>query len=386
MSTGQETSSSAIRVSTLELFFDLVFVFVITQLTDVLAEHLDVAHLVDTLLILGVTWWMYSGYAWLTNAVAPNSTTRRTLLLTGMAGFLLMGLAIPEAFGQHGWLFGVSYLVVNLVHSGLFMTAGPAAVRSMRVLAPLNVTSAALVLAGGFVPEPWRHLCWLAALALQIATPYLHPIEMHIVAAGHFVERHGLVVIVAIGESIVAIGLSFRGLELGAGAILAAVLGLCIAYYLWWIYFATDDARSERVLAGATDPLRRARLALSGWGYAHYPMLLGIIVLSVGVKEASAAEFGGLEWRYAVALGGGVALYQLGHAWFLRLLGLSGVWHRVIAALVVLATVPLGHLWAIAQLAAVPIVMFAAALLEDLPEVRRTGSTAIGNFGRNPDA
>lgn len=382
MPTGQD----AIRVSTLELFFDLVFVFVITQLTDVLAEHLDLARLADTLLILGVTWWMYSGYAWLTNAVAPNSTTRRTLLLTGMAGFLLMGLAIPEAFGEHGWLFGVSYLVVNLVHSALFMTAGPEAIRAMRLLAPLNLTSAALVLAGGFVPEPWRHLCWLAALALQIATPYLHPIEMHIVAAGHFVERHGLVVIVAIGESIVAVGLGFRGLELGGGAILVAVLGLCIAYYLWWIYFATDDARSEHVLASATDLLRRARLAISGWGYAHYPMLLGVVILSVGIKKAAPAQFDGLKGDYAIALGGGVALYQLGHAWFLRLLGLSGVRHRVVAALVVLATIPLGHVSAIAQLAAIPIIMIAAALIEDLPEVRRTGSTAIGNFGRDPGA
>jgi low temperature requirement protein LtrA len=386
MPPGQETSSPAIRVSTLELFFDLVFVFVITQLTDMLADHVDLAHLVDTLLILGVTWWMYSGYAWLTNAVAPNSTTRRTLLLTGMAGFLLMGLAIPDAFGEHGWLFGVSYLVVNLVHSALFLSAGPGAVRALRTLAPLNLTAAALVLAGGFVPEPWRHLCWLAALALQIATPYLHPIEMHIVAAGHFVERHGLVVIVAIGESIVAIGLGFRDLELGVGAILVAVLGLCVAYYLWWIYFATDDERSEKVLAAATDPLRRARLAITGWGYAHYPMLLGIVVLSVGIKKTVGHAFEPLPWEYAIALAGGAALYQLGHAWFLRLLGLSGVWHRVLAALVVSATVPLGHLSAIAQLAAIPVIMGGAALIEDLPEVRRTGSTAIGDFGRNSGA
>jgi low temperature requirement protein LtrA len=384
MSTGQEASSSAIRVSTLELFFDLVFVFVITQLTDVLADHFDLDHLVDALLILGVTWWMYSGYAWLTNAVAPSSTTRRTLLLTGMAGFLLMGLAIPHAFGEDAWLFGVSYLVVNLVHSALFLSAGPGVFAALRRLAPLNLTAAALVLAGSFVPEPWRHLCWLAAWVLQIATPYLHRIDMHVIAAGHFVERHGLVVIVAIGESIVAIGLGFREMELGPGAILVAVLGLCISYYLWWIYFATDDVRSEHVLGGTTDPLRRARLALTGWGYAHYPMLLGIVILSVGVKKTAPAQFDGLKWEYALALGGGVALYQLGHAWFLRLLGLSGVWHRVVASLVVLATVPLGHLSAIAQLAAIPIIMIGAALIEDMPEVRRTGSTAIGDFGRNP--
>src|SRR5213076_693325 len=114
----------AIRVSTLELFFDLVFVFTITQLTDVLVHHLDAVGVVRVLLMLGVIWWMYGGYAWLTNAVAPSSTTRRSLLLSGMAGFLLIALAVPGAFGASGWIFGVAYLGVNLVHLVLFIRAG----------------------------------------------------------------------------------------------------------------------------------------------------------------------------------------------------------------------------------------------------------------------
>src|SRR3954449_3612000 len=142
----QEAPQASIRVSTLELFFDLVFVFTITQLAETLSENLTVATLGNVMLILAVVWWMYSGYAWLTNAVAPNSTTRRTLLLTGMAGFLVMSLAIPEAFGEYGWLFGASYLVVNVVHSALFMNAGPGAVRAMRLLTPLNLLAAAFVL------------------------------------------------------------------------------------------------------------------------------------------------------------------------------------------------------------------------------------------------
>src|SRR3954464_14058604 len=123
-----------IRVSTLELFFDLVFVFTITQLAEMLGDHLDMSTVGNVVLILAVVWWMYSGYAWLTNAVAPSSTTRRTLLLTGMAGFLVMALAIPDAFGAAGWLFGVSYLVVNVVHSALFLQAGPGAVAALRGL------------------------------------------------------------------------------------------------------------------------------------------------------------------------------------------------------------------------------------------------------------
>ncbi|GIE51127.1 low temperature requirement protein A [Amorphoplanes nipponensis] len=368
----------------MELFFDLVFVFTITQLTETLAEHVTLATLGDVLLMLFVIWWMYSGYAWLTNAVAPTSTTRRTLLLAGMAGFLVMALAVPEAFGAYGWLFGVSYLVVNLVHSALFLQAGPGARTAMRQLAPLNILAALLVLAGGLLPEPYRHLCWVAAPLVQIAAGYLHRIEMHSILAGHFVERHGLVMIVAIGESIVAIGLGFRGVRLDGAAILVAVLGLCVAYYLWWIYFAGDDERSEHVLAGTADPRRRARLALDGWGYAHYVMLLGVVVLAVGIKKTVGHAFEPLHWGEAVALGGGVALYQLGHAGFLRRLGLAGWPHRVVAAAAVLATIPLGHVRAVAQLAAIPVIMAAAAIIEDLPRVRRDGSTAISSFGRTP--
>jgi len=379
-------AESGFRVSTLELFFDLVFVFTVTQLTETLAEHVTLATLGNVMLMLFVIWWMYSGYAWLTNAVAPNSSTRRTLLLVGMAGFLVMALAIPEAFGEYGWLFGVSYLVVNLVHSALFWKAGPGAARALRRLAPLNLLAAGLVLAGGLLPEPYRHLCWIAAPLVQVTAGYGSRIDTHSIAPGHFVERHGLVVIVAIGESIVAIGLGFRGVHLGIGAILVAVLGLCIAYYLWWIYFAGDDERSEHALAGIADPLRRARLAVNAWGFAHYVMVLGIVVLAVGIKKTVGHAFEPLHWGEAIALAGGVALYQVGHAVFLRLLGIGGWVHRGLAALAVLATIPLGHLEAVVQLAAIPIIMAAAAIIEDLPGVRRTGSTAISSFGRTPGA
>ncbi|MEV4351032.1 low temperature requirement protein A [Actinoplanes sp. NPDC049596] len=373
-----------IRVSTLELFFDLVFVFTITQLADTLADDFGWEMFGNVMLILLVVWWMYSGYVWLTNAVAPNSTTRRTLLLVGMAGFLVMALAIPEAFGEYGWLFGASYLVVNVVHSVLFRTAGPEAAQAMRLLAPLNILAALLVLAGGLVPEPWRHVLWIAAPVLQVATGYLHNIEMHRISAGHFVERHGLVMIVAIGESIIAIGLGFRDVHLGLDEVLVAVLGLAIAYYFWWFYFAGDDARAEHVLAHTDNPLRRARLALNAWGYAHYPMLLGILIASVGIKKTVGHAMDPLKWGQALALGGGVALYMVGHAVFLRLLRLHGVYHRLAGAAVVLATIPLGHLSAIAQLVTIVVIMVATAIIEDLPEVKRSGSTAIGDFGRTP--
>ena len=376
------TTESAVRVSTLELFFDLVFVFVITQLADSIAHEFDGAGVLHVLLLFGVTWWMYGGYAWLTNVMAPSSTTRRTLLLTGMAGFLGMALAIPGAFHESGWLFGAGYFVVNLVHTTLFIRATGSA-RAAVSLAPYNAASAIMVLVGGFVHSPYRALLWAAALVLQIVTPYLHRLDAHRVIASHFVERHGLVVIIAIGESIVAIGAGFAGMRLDLGTVTVAILGLCISYYLWWAYFAGDDERSEHVLESISEPARRARVALNGWGYAHYPLVLGIVFLSAGVKTTVGHAFEPLAWAPAIALGGGAALFMLGHAWFLRILRLRGVPHRLAAAALCLATVPLAHVLAIAQLVAVPLALAIPLIIEDIPLVRRAdGSTAVHTFGR----
>jgi low temperature requirement protein LtrA len=381
--TPQPAIEPAIRVSTLELFFDLVFVFTLTQLTNVLVHHLDFVSAAQVLLMLGLIWWMYGGYAWLTNAVAPSSTTRRTLLLTGMAGFLIIALAIPDAFGESGWLFGIGYFVVNLVHTTLFIHADRRdAVTAIRSLGPINFVSATLILIGGFTPDGFRYALWAIAFLVQGLTPYLHRIELHSLSTGHFVERHGLVIIVAIGESIVAIGLGFVGIDLDFGAVIVALLGLCISYYLWWAYFAGDDVRSEHALAEITEPLRRTRVAVRAWAYAHFPMVLGIVVLAAGVKKAVGHAFEPLGWGPASAIAVGVALFLLGHAWFLRILRIDGVVHRSVAAAAVLATIPLGHVVAVAQLAVVPLIMATAMIVEDVPRLRRSGNTSIHDFGR----
>jgi len=258
------------------------------------------------------------------------------------------------------------------------------AAAAMRTLGPINLTSALLVMVGGLLPGPARYALWAAALGLQIVTPYLHRLEWHSVNAGHFTERHGLVVIIAIGESIIAIGLGFAGMAVDANVITIAMLGLCIAYYLWWAYFSGDEARAEHVLAATADPARRTRLALWGWGYAHYPMILGIIVLSVGVKKTVGHAFAPLAWGPAIALGVGVALFLLGHAWFLRVVGLPGGWHRLAGAAAVLAAIPLGPVLAVLQLAVTPVAMAVPLIVEDITRLRRSGriDTAIHTFGR----
>jgi low temperature requirement protein LtrA len=372
------------RVSTIELFFDLVFVFTVTQLASVLVHHVDWLHTGRVVLMLGLIWWMYAGYNWLTNAVAPSSTMRRTLLLTGMIGFLVIALAIPGAFHADGWAFGIGYVIVTVVHSTLFLHADDnvSIGRAIANLAPINGLAAALVLTGGFLHDGWRTGLWAAALAVIVAAPYLQRMGSWTINAGHFAERHGLVVIVAIGESVVAIGIAFADVKLNASTLAVAVLGLAIAYYLYWNYFSGDEARAEHALHAITDPAVKARKAVFAYGYAHVLLIAGIVFTAVGVKLTVAHATEPLHWPSAVVLSAGVATFLLGHAWFLWLMGIPGAWFRVVAAAGVLAVIPLGHWRAVAQLAAVLLVMMAAVITRDLRTVRQTHTTQIHDFGR----
>jgi low temperature requirement protein LtrA len=353
---------SVVRVSTLELFFDLVFVFTITQLTAFVADELTWANAGRAMLMLGVIWWMYAGYAWMTNTVAPSDAVRRGLLLSGMAGFLLIALAIPDAFGADGWAFGVGYFVVNAIHSGLLLRANPAA---MRTLAPLNLVSASLVLVGGFVPDGWRLGFWLAALIVQAGSPYLHPLSEWAINATHFVERHGLIVIVALGESIVAIGIGARDLPLDRAIVEVALLGLVISFGLWWLYFGGDDTAAEHAL-DATPPLMKGRKAIHAFGFAHWPLLFGVVAFSAGVKKAIHYAEGAVYLPQALLLGGGVALFLLADAWFRAVLRIGVLRYRAIGAAVALATVPLGLVSTAGQMLALVVVLGLVLLSEKL--------------------
>jgi low temperature requirement protein LtrA len=355
----------AARVSTLELFFDLVFVFTITQLTAVLANDITVVVTLRVLLMLAIILWMYGGYAWLTNAISPNTRFRRTFYLVGMGGFLGISLSIPDAFGSTGWLFGLGYFVVNGVHTGLIMAAaGPNARRAMSRLGTFNLVTATLVLVGGFLPVGWRSGLWAAALVLLIISPYVNPIGGFTISPTHFVERHGLLIIIALGESIVAIGAGAAGQEITLGLVAVAVLGLSVSYMLWWIYFAGDDTQAEHALE-AIDPARRARAAVEAYGWAHYLLLLGIVGTAAGVKKAVAHPVGHLTWAQALVLGGGVAAYLLGDVWFRRVLRIGRLRYRLLTAAAVLVTVPVGAAWAPGQLIALIAIIVAMFYTEE---------------------
>ncbi|MBM7860549.1 low temperature requirement protein A [Lentzea nigeriaca] len=354
------------RVSTLELFFDLVFVFTITQLTGTLAGDTSPLGFAQVVIMLCVILWMYFGYVWLTNAVQPNTTVRRLLLMGGMGGFLVIALAIPNAFGAAGIAFGVGYLIVNLVHSGLFISAGgPGSAAAMARLAPFNLGSAGLVFVGGFLPSTWRAVAWLAAVALMILSPYVNRRHGEFrIRSAHFVERHGLVVIVALGESVIAIGIGAAGLPINLQLIIAALLGLTLVYQLWWCYFGREqDVRAEHALANMTQS-ERARAALSAFGWAHAPILLGIVVLAVGVKKTIGHATEHLYLSGALALGGGAAIFLVGEIYFRWRLKIGTNKWRIIAAGAALATVPIGLWLAMAQVAALVVVLGALLALE----------------------
>jgi low temperature requirement protein LtrA len=353
------------RVSTLELFFDLVFVFTITQLTTVLSDDPTGRGLLRVVLMLGVIFYMYGGYAWLTNAVAPDRAARRLLLLGGMAGFLVLALAVPRAFLEGDLAFGLAYLVVVGVHAGLFSRTSEAnTIRSLLRLAPINFASALLVLAAVMVEGTAGYLLWAGAFLLEWVAPELAGIGGFRVAPAHFVERHGLVVIVALGESIVAIGIGAADLPVGPGLTSVAVLGLLLAACLWWAYFGGDDARAERALAAVPED-HRAVVALRAFGHWHLLLLLGIIVLAAGLKDAIGHAYDPLDLAHALMLSGGAALFLAGNVLFRRTLRIGPGRLRAAAAALALATIPLGlAVSALAQLAVLVAVLAGSLLFE----------------------
>ena len=259
----------ATRVSTLELFFDLVFVFTITQVSDLILHAGSALAIGHAVVVLAIIWWMYGGYAWLTNNVGTTQPLNQLLVLTAMAGFLVMALAVPHAFDRDGLAFGLAYLLVNIIHAALF-TRAPSAASAQAIwqVAPFNIGTALLVVVAGIVGPPWNWFVWLSAVAVLAGVPLLRRFSGFEVQPAHFVERHGLVVIIALGESIVSIGVGAAGEPVTLTLVTAAVLTLALNAALWWSYFSQDDQLAEHALASVQGH-PRARMALYAFGYAH---------------------------------------------------------------------------------------------------------------------
>jgi low temperature requirement protein LtrA len=304
------------RVTPLELFFDLVFVFALTQVTGFLSEHLSWTGVLQGAALLVVLWWAWAGYVWLTNAVAAEEVIpARLVLLIAMSAMLVASLAVPDAFGEYGVIFGLSYFVVRLLHVVLFVLASgvpPEAIQAMLRLAPGFLGAPLLLIPAGFADGFVQGALWAAAIGIDLSVSLVGGVGGFRVHAEHFAERFALIIIIALGESIVAIGVGASGLALGAGVILAAVLGIALAAALWWAYFDLVVLVAERRLFAAKGA-ERARLARDAYPYLHLPMMAGIIFVALGIKQTMAHVGDPLGTIPAVALCGGVALYLLGH-------------------------------------------------------------------------
>jgi low temperature requirement protein LtrA len=359
-------------VSTIELFFDLVFVFTVTQLTHLVDHARGPDDFIGALVVLVLIWWMYAGYAWLTSGTGV-SPSLRLVLIAGAAGFLVVSQAIPRSFGEDTLAFGLAYLFVVLLHLGAFALRGGAGIgRALLALAPFNLGACALVLLAAFVPTQWRLALFAAAAALFVAATLLRREQGFAVHPGHFVERHGLVIMIVLGESVVAIGGGAGERAIDLETTLQIVLALLLVAALWWAYFDRDDERAAEAMARA-DPPSRARMAILAYWYAHLAMICGVVLVASGVTQALAAS--GAGEKAAWFLSGGVAAYLAGDVLFRGALGLRPLAWRGAAAVLALAFGFLGaRLGATAELAALAVFVTGLLFAENSLGMRVPGT------------
>jgi len=331
------------QVTPLELFFDLVFVFAITQVTGFVSADATWTRLIEGLAILAVLWFAWEAYVWLANSAASDEGAVRVVLLFAMGALLILSLAVPRAFGDDGLVFGVAYFVVRAAHicAYLIVARGDEQLRGVVLrLATTVLPGAALLVVAGALDGTAQALCWVGALAIDYGGLMVRGVQGWRVAAKHFAERHGLIIIIALGESIVALGVGAGGLELDAGLITAALLGIAIAGAMWWAYFDLVALVAERRLRTAPRD-EQVRIARDSFTYLHLPMVAGIVVFALGVKKTLAHVDHELDTVPAVALCGGAAVYFLALSAFKRRNIGSFNYPRLVAASALIVLAPI---------------------------------------------
>src|ERR687896_722520 len=351
------------KVTPLELFFDLVFVFAMTQVTSRLADDATWGGVLRGMLVLAALWWAWATYAWLTSAMDVDEGGVRLTMLAATGAMLFVALAVPGAFGDDAVLFGAAYLFVRVLHlvlSAIVARDDPDRRGALLRFAPTAIFGALLLVLAGFLEGDERIVVWVIALAID----YLGPVVVGVgggwrVAPEHFAERHGLIILIALGESIIAIGVG-AGFELVTGVIVGAALGIVVVSALWWLYFDVAAIFARRRLMQATG-LELHRLALHSYSYLHLPMVAGIVLFALGLKTTLGHVGEELETVPAVGLCGGAALYLLGHIAFLFRTTGRVFRRRTVGAIVLLALVPAAV--AIPALVALALVSAACSLV-----------------------
>jgi low temperature requirement protein LtrA len=375
------------QVSPLELFFDLVFVLAITQCTQLMSDHPTWEGLAQGLLILGLLWWSWVGYAWLTSVVDPEEDAVRLIIFVAMAGLLIVALTVPAAFGDRGLAFALAYGLVRAAHIGLFLLASreePGLRHSVVGLAISTGLGVSILVVGSFLESDAQAAVWALALGMDMAGPFFINSEGWRLVPAHFAERHGLIVIIALGESIVAIGIGVAGgLTFGQGA--AAVLGIGLAAAMWWLYFDVVALVAARRLERAPPGKVQNEMARDSYSYLHFPMIAGIVLVALGMKKTLGDVDDPLELVPAFALLGGLGAYLLAHVSF-RYRHIHTVnTRRAILALILLAFLPVAtEIPALATVAAVTVAAWLLIVVETRSYGEGRDRVRHGDFA--PDA
>jgi low temperature requirement protein LtrA len=300
------------RVTPRELFFDLVFVFAFTQVATLLANEPTFAGIGRGVLVLAALWWAWSAYAWFTNTVDPEEELVGAALLVALIAMFIAALVVPGVFGDEGVLFGFAFLVVCAMHTGLYALAGrgnPDLLGAVLRLAPWSLVGAIMILVAGFT-DGARIWLWIAALAITYGGAISTGSRGWRVHPAHFAERYGLVLIIALGEAFIAIGIGATGTGIGLGEVTAAILGLLVATSFWLAYFDFFAVRGEQMLGKARGSARVA-LARDLYTFFHFPMIVGIVLFAFSMKIVVGHVGAELDYVAAFALCGGSALYLL---------------------------------------------------------------------------
>jgi low temperature requirement protein LtrA len=371
------------RVTPLELFFDLIFVLALTQCTALMSHHPSWSGLAQGLLVLGVLWWTWVGYSWLTSLIDPEEGAVRLVIFGAMAALLIVSLCVPEAFGDLALVFALAYGAVRVAHIGLFMLASPdddALRHSVLGLAVSTAIAVTLLVTASLFDGLAQGALWALALLLDMGGPYIFGSRGWKLVPGHFAERHGLIVIIALGESIVAIGVGAAGaLTFGIG--MAAVLGVALTAALWWAYFDIVAIVSGRRLVEAEPGQVQNEMARDSYSYMHLPMIAGIVLVALGLKKTIGHFDDHLDAVPAFALLGGISLYLLGLVAFRYRHVHSVNRQRLLLAAVLLILVPVAmEVPALVALATANVLLWAMIAYETRlygetrHEVRRPGA------------
>jgi low temperature requirement protein LtrA len=331
------------RVTPLELFFDLVFVFAFTQVTALMADNPTWEGLLQGMLVLAAIWWAWVAYAWMTNRLNMEEGLVRLSIFAVMAIMLICALAVPQAFGDNGVLFGVTYLMVRVLQLVVYAQGSHGdrtLIHQIRRFAPTAILGPVLIIIAGTFDDPGsREVLWALALCIDYGGAVTAGMSGWSVSPGHFAERHGLIIIIALGESIVSIGLGASGVDLGAGEITAAVLGVIVAACLWWTYFDVVAVVAEQELRKAKG-IAQVKLARDSYSYLHLPMVAGIVLVALGIKKALGHVDDPLKTVPAFALCAGPALYYLAHVAFRWRNRHTLARRRIVVAVILLALFP----------------------------------------------